>query len=297
MSYDVVTLGETMLRLTPPQFQRLEQAANFDVHVGGSESNVAVGLQRLGLNVAWLSRLTANPAGYLIRNHLRAHGVDVSHVVWTDEDRVGLYFLEEGKAPRGSQVVYDRAHSAMSRIQPSDLPESLFQPGQARLLHLSGITSALSESAAATNLHAAALAQAAGWTISFDLNYRARLWEPEQAVQACEPPAQMADVLLMPLRDAVLLYGAPEEGQQALAHLRARFPRAVLVLTAGVQGSVGLSAEDAFVQQPVIAAEAVGRRLRLLGSGHLGRLHQLLQLAADLHDLLRHAALGRGPRA
>jgi 2-dehydro-3-deoxygluconokinase len=211
MSYDVVTLGETMLRLTPPQFQRIEQAHQLEMHVGGSESNVVAGLSRLGLRTAWLSRLTANPVGRLIARQLQAQGVDVSHVVWTDEDRVGLYFLEEGKAPRGSQVIYDRADSAISQMRPDELPESLFQPGAARLLHLSGITPALGPNAAATTLHAAQLAKAAGWQFCFDINYRARLWSAEQAVQGCDPLAALADILILPLRDAVNLYGTPND--------------------------------------------------------------------------------------
>src|SRR4051794_25319576 len=90
LNFDVVTLGETMLRLTPPGFKRLEQAISLDIEVGGSESNTAVGLARLGLRVAWVSRLTDNPVGRLIANTIRGYGVDTSQIVWTDEDRVGL---------------------------------------------------------------------------------------------------------------------------------------------------------------------------------------------------------------
>ncbi len=106
--YDVITLGETMLRFTPPQLKRLEQTTGFDIEVGGTESNTAVGLARLGLNVAWLSRLTDNPLGRIIEQAIAKNGVDTSHIIWTDQDRVGLYFLEEGRIPRGSRVIYDR---------------------------------------------------------------------------------------------------------------------------------------------------------------------------------------------
>ena len=90
--YDVVTLGETMLRLTPPNLRRLEQTAHLDVEVGGTESNLAIGLARLGLKSLWLSRLTANSLGRLICNAIAAHGVDTSRIAWTDEDRVGILF-------------------------------------------------------------------------------------------------------------------------------------------------------------------------------------------------------------
>src|SRR5690349_11697201 len=157
-SYDVVTLGETMLRLTPPGMRRIEQAISLDIEIGGSESNTAVGLARLGLRVAWLSRLTDNPLGRLLAQTLAGHGVDTGWISWTDQDRIGLYFLEEGKAPRGSNVTYDRANSAMSRMQPADLPTDLFKSGQSKLLHLTGITPALGSQATATARQALELA-------------------------------------------------------------------------------------------------------------------------------------------
>ncbi len=115
---DVVTLGETMLRFTPPARNRLEQADHLQVHVGGSESNTAVGLARLGLKTAWLSRLPTTALGRMVCGELSKYGVDTSHVIWSDTDRLGLYFLEEAGPPRGSQVIYDRRDSAISRMQP-----------------------------------------------------------------------------------------------------------------------------------------------------------------------------------
>src|SRR5439155_17985714 len=105
MSADVVTLGEAMIRLSPPNFQRLEQTRSLDVQVGGAELNTAVGLARLGRSSAWVSRLTDNPLGRLIANHGREAGVSTEHVVWTPDDRVGVYFVEFGAAPRASGVL------------------------------------------------------------------------------------------------------------------------------------------------------------------------------------------------
>src|SRR5437763_2837099 len=110
MPFDVVTFGEAMVRLSPPNFRRLEQARSLDVQVGGAELNTAVGLARLGRSAAWVSRLTNNPLGRLIANHARETGVCTDHVQWTKEDRVGLYFLAFGAAPRASNVLYDRTH-------------------------------------------------------------------------------------------------------------------------------------------------------------------------------------------
>jgi 2-dehydro-3-deoxygluconokinase len=238
LSYDIITMGETMLRFTPPALQRIEQAIQFEAHIGGSESNVAVGLARLGMKVAWLSRLTKNALGQIIANGIRAQGVDTSQIVWTDEDRIGLYFYETGTAPRGGQVIYDRAGSAMSNMKPEDLPQTLFQSGQAKLLHLSGITLAIGKQAAATSLYAAKLAKEAGFLLSFDINYRALLSSPETAVEACHPLASLADILFLPLRDAVSLYGSPNESHAALESMKARYPQAKIVLTLGADGAI-----------------------------------------------------------
>src|SRR2546429_3300589 len=116
MPHDVITLGEAMVRLSPPNFRRLEQTRSLDVQVGGAELNTAVGLARLGRSAAWVSRLTRNPLGRLIANKAREAGVATDHVVWTGEDRVGVYFLEFGAAPRASSVLYDRKDSAIAHV-------------------------------------------------------------------------------------------------------------------------------------------------------------------------------------
>ena len=126
--YDVLTLGESMLRLSPPGMQRLEQAAAFEIHVGGSESNTAVGLARLGLRIAWLSRLGENAVGRIVAAEIARHGVDCQYVRWAAGERVGTYFVEYAPPPRGIQLLYDRADSAMSRMRPQDLPATLFEP-------------------------------------------------------------------------------------------------------------------------------------------------------------------------
>ncbi len=264
-SYDVVTLGETMLRFTPTNLCRLEQATSFELEVGGSESNLAVGLARLGLKVLWLSRLTNNPLGRLIERTLAGHGVDTSRVIWTEDDRVGLYFWEEGSIPRPSQVIYDRKHSAISQMRASELPVDLFQPNRARLLHLSGITPALSSNLAVTAQHALNLAKESGWLVSFDLNYRSNLWSPAAAQEGCAPFIQVADILFLPLTDVRLLYGlSPEVNPvDAFNLLRARYPQAVLVLTLGKEGVIGGELQGQMVEQAAFTAEEVGR----LGTG------------------------------
>src|SRR6478672_13625088 len=114
---EVITFGEAMIRLSPPGFRRLEQATILDLLVGGAELNTAVGCARLGRSAAWVSRLTSNPLGRLIANRAREAGVSTEHVVWTDEDRVGVYFLEFGAAPRASSVLYDRKGAAIANLK------------------------------------------------------------------------------------------------------------------------------------------------------------------------------------
>src|SRR5919201_143056 len=118
MPHDVITFGEAMIRLSPPNFRRLEQARSLELQVGGAELNTAVALARLGRRSTWVSRLTDNPLGRLVANHAREAGVSTEHVVWTKEDRVGLYFLEFGAAPRASSVLYDRKGAAIANVKP-----------------------------------------------------------------------------------------------------------------------------------------------------------------------------------
>lgn len=259
--YDVLTFGETMLRLTPPGGLRLEQAHTLALHVGGSESNVAVGLARLGLRVGWFSRLPEHALGRLVEAALRAHGVDTEHILWAEGERLGLYFLEEGPPPRGSSVIYDRANSAMAHMGPDDLPQGLFHPEAARWLHLSGITPALGQGPRAAALRACELARAAGWSISFDSNYRARLWGPQAAREAWGPLLQMADVVFIPLRDAHLIYDIPLQAgpEAALELLAAHCPRACVALTQGEAGAAARTTDGQFYTQVAYPAEALGR--------------------------------------
>lgn len=192
--YDLVTFGETMVRLSPPNFKRIEQTSSLDVNVGGAEMNVAVAVARLGLDAAYISRLTDNPLGRLIRNKARELGVDTSHILWTDADRAGIYFLEFGASPRPSAVIYDRANSAISKIKPGEVDwKSIFS--DCRLFHTSGITPALSDSAAEATKEALKAAKDAGVTTSIDLNYRARLWNEDKAQTVMTELMEYTDIL------------------------------------------------------------------------------------------------------
>src|SRR3989442_12643951 len=121
-AYDFLPLGETLLRLSPPGMQRLDQARVFEVGIGGSELNVACLLSRLGRRTAWVSRLPEGPLGRIVDGEARRHGVDTSFVRWIPEARLGLMFFEPGPAPRNARVIYDRKNSAASEMAIEEAP-------------------------------------------------------------------------------------------------------------------------------------------------------------------------------
>lgn len=221
MTYDVVTFGEAMLRLSPPHFGRLEQTHSLDVEIGGSELNVAVGVSRLGLNAAWISKLPNNPLGRMVRNRARELGVDVAHVVFSDQGRQGLYFVEYGAAPRASSVLYDRGNSAISMIKPEEVDWKKIL-GKTKLFHVSGITPALSDSAAATTALAMRTAKEMGCLVSYDLNYRKKLWTPAQARSCQEPLMKLVDILTTTEEDTGVVFGIREDSYQKVAETLAK---------------------------------------------------------------------------
>jgi 2-dehydro-3-deoxygluconokinase len=171
----VITFGEIMLRLSPPSKARFAQAASFEATYGGGEANVAAGLVALGQPAAFVSRVPRNDLGEASLGHLRRFGVDVSAVVRGGE-RLGIYFLEDGAAQRGSKVIYDRAGSSFATIEPGMVPWREVLEG-ASWFHFSGITPAVSAGAARAVGEAVSAAREAGVTVSCDLNYRAKLWK------------------------------------------------------------------------------------------------------------------------
>lgn len=228
---EVVTFGEAMIRLAPPNFHRLEQARSLDLRVGGAELNTAVGVARLGRPSAWVSRLTDNPLGRLIANHAREAGVCTDHVVWTGDDRVGLYFLEFGAAPRASSVLYDRKGAAIAAVAPGMVDWGKAFAG-ARWFHVTGITPALSGSAAAATREALEAARAAGLTTSIDLNYRVKLWSPADAGRTMSELMAFCDYLITTEEDIERVFGIKgKDYAEAAARTAERFPLQAVAIT------------------------------------------------------------------
>jgi 2-dehydro-3-deoxygluconokinase len=243
---DVITFGEAMLRLAPPDFERLEQASNLKVSVGGSELTVAAGVARLGLPTGWVSRLPDNALGRMAQNKARDFGVDTRHVVWTKADRMGIYFVEYGASPRASGVLYDRSHSAISHIQTDEVDWGEVFEG-ARWFHTSGITPALSEDSAAATRLALRAAKAGGLTVSYDLNYRAKLWSTDKAQAVQEPFMEFVDVLITTEEDTQRVFGIDGADYKEVAKkLAERFGFKVVTVTLRGTPSVWRNAWSAF---------------------------------------------------
>jgi 2-dehydro-3-deoxygluconokinase len=231
MPYDVITFGEAMLRLSPPDFLRLEQAQSLDLRVGGAELNTAVGLARLGRSSAWVSRLPANPLGRLVANRAREAGVSTEHVVWSDGDRLGLYFVEFGAAPRPSSVLYDRKGAAVASIWPGMVDWAKAFAG-AKWFHVTGVTPALSQGAAETTREALQAARAAKVGVSIDLNYRAKLWTTAEAGRWMAEFMQYTDVLVTTEEDVEKVFGIKGTNYEEVSRqLAERFPLKVVAIT------------------------------------------------------------------
>jgi 2-dehydro-3-deoxygluconokinase len=202
----IVTFGEAMIRLSPPPYRRLEQTQTLDVAVGGAELNVAVGVSRLGLSAAWVSCLPQNPLGRMACNKANELGVSTEWVQWDPTGRMGLYFVEYGSSPRASNVLYDRGGSSISRLEGVQFDWDKILAG-ARLFHTTGITAALSERSAYEVRAALEAAHERGITVSYDLNYRARLWSEARAREVQEPLMRFVDVLITTEEDTERVFG------------------------------------------------------------------------------------------
>lgn len=196
----VVTFGEIMLRLSTPGFTRFVQTDRFEIVYGGGEANVSVALAGFGLESYFVTKLPKHEMGQAAVNQIRRFGVKDDYIVRGGE-RIGVYYLETGASQRPSKVIYDRANSAVSEMQPSEVDWARVFAG-ARWFHWTGITPALGKTAQASLLAACQAARAAGVTISCDLNFRAKLWTPQEAQAVMVPLMEYVDVCIANEEDA-----------------------------------------------------------------------------------------------
>ncbi len=255
---EVVTLGECMAVLYPPDPITLDDATTLKLDIGGAEANMAIGLSRLGHGARFISRVGDDPFGARMRATLAAEGVDVAYLATDPAAPTGVFFREW--LPDGARrVYYYRAGSAASRLGPADLRPEAF--AGARIVHLTGITPALSASCAAAVARAVELARAEGALVSFDPNFRPRLWDAAAARAALLPIMRQADILLMGHEDAQAVL-ATEDDEAALAR-GAELGAQVVVLKRAERGALALAGG----QRIQVPAEPVERVVDPVGAG------------------------------
>ena len=287
--FDLTTLGEMLVRLSVPSGKRLESASQLDLYPAGAEANVATLLARLDRKTCWFGALPENPLGRLASNALMTAGVNTDGVIWRDRGRMGTYYVEFGEPPRGIRVTYDRAHSCATGLQVEDMDwDALLNT---RLLHLTGITPALSPACHEIVTQAIQRAKECGVLVSFDVNYRQKLWSEANAAQTLLPLIQGVDMLFCGQADAKRLFHCTgsmhdiAEGMLALSHAKH------VVVSFADQGAL-LWNGNAWLQEPAHPTRIIDR----LGAGDAlaaGVLHGWLEndLAAGLKYGVTLAAL------
>lgn len=234
--FDVTSLGEMLLRLSVPSGERLENANHLEVHPAGTEANVMSLLARLERKTHWAGALPKNSLGSLAANALRIAGVDTNGIFWNENGRMGTYYVEFSAPPRGIQVTYDRAYSCMSQLKSNEIDwDSLLDT---RLLHLTGITPALSHSCHEIVLEASSQAKQLGVPVSFDVNYRQKLWTETHAKRILLPMIQGVELLFCSARDATHLFDCQGKIQEIAQGMLELSHAKYVVITVGEQGAL-----------------------------------------------------------
>ncbi len=205
MSKKLVTFGEIMLRLTPPENKRFIQADKFNIIYGGGEANVAISAANYGLDAYFVTKLPDNPIGQAALNEVRRYGVNTDYIARGGK-RLGIYFCESGASQRSSNVIYDRAHSAIAEASNQDFNwDEIFN--DADWFHVTGITPALSDNMSEVALKSVKKAKEHGVKVSCDLNYRAKLWTQEEARRVMSQIMEYVDICIANEEDAEMTFG------------------------------------------------------------------------------------------
>jgi 2-dehydro-3-deoxygluconokinase len=280
--FDVTSIGEMLLRLSVPSGKRLETATQLDAYPAGAEANVISLLARLERRTLWAGALPENPLGQLAASHLRAAGVDTSKVVWRENGRLGTYYVEFGAPPRGIQVTYDRAGSCMAELQPDEVDwDGLLDT---RLLHLTGITPAISSSCREIVSTAVRKAKERGVPVSFDVNYRKKMWSEAEAGEIIAPLFQGVELLFCSRLDAQRLFNCKGTDQDIAEGMLECSKARTIVLTLSEQGALLWNGKE-WMHEPARSTQIIDR----LGAGDAlaaGVIHGWLE--GDLPAGLRY---------
>ncbi|EMA35373.1 bifunctional 2-dehydro-3-deoxygluconokinase/2-dehydro-3-deoxygalactonokinase [Halobiforma nitratireducens] len=252
---ELVTFGETMLRLSPPDQERLEDTRELEVRAGGAESNVAIAAKRLGTSATWMSKVPETPLGRRAVGELREHGIDTD-VVWSHRGRQGTYYLERAGEPRGTNVIYDRENTAVSTAKAREL--DLERVKNATVFFTTGITPALSSTLRDTTASLLKAAREGGTTTAVDFNYRRKLWSPDEAKETMTQLFPGIDVLVIAARDARTVLGFEGDPRQLAHKLGSQYDFETVVVTRGSEGAIGW--HDSVVhEQPAYDTDTVSR--------------------------------------
>jgi 2-dehydro-3-deoxygluconokinase len=246
---DITTLGETMLRLAPESDERLETTDTLGFRTAGAESNVAIAASRLGTDATWISKVPESPLGRRVVGDVRRHGV-TPVVEWSEEGRQGTYYIEPGGSPRGTNVIYDRVDTTVRTLTSDEIPRDQIQSSS--VFFTTGITPALSETLLKTTRTLLNLET----TTAFDLNYRNKLWSPEEARSAYKSILPDVDLLFAPERDARNVLGIEGDAASIANQLRDQFDCDLTVVTRGSDGAIASTARET-IHQGVFDAETV----------------------------------------
>ncbi len=283
--FDVTTIGEGQLRYCVPAGQRLEQASQFQVYVAGTEANVTGLLSRLGWRCGWVSSLPNNPLGRRVSNELRLAGLDLAAVNWSDTGRLATYYVEYATPPRSTQVFFDRANTCFTNLTPEQIDWDYLL--DTRLLHLSGLTVPLSPSIKAIIIAAVRRAKATGIQISFDMNYRQRVWSAAEAAATVKPIIREVDLLFCGRSDARRVFGCDGSPEEIVLQLAELTDAGYLITSLSNEGLIGWDRQQ-FYRQPARDVSIIDR----IGAGDAmvaGVLHGWLQ--DDFAKGLRYGAL------
>ena len=294
--FDLLTLGEILLRLSPPANERIVRDSVLERQVGGAELNVASVVSLMGLRSGVISRIPDSSIGIFAKNKLRFIGVSDDYLVYDDSDdaRLGVYYYENGAYPRKPEIVYDRRNSSMTRLTIDELPESIYS--SAKCFHTSGITLALSEQCKKTGVEMIKRFKEQGTIISFDVNYRANLWTGDEARVCIEQILPYVDIFFCSEDTARLTFGKEGDVKSMMKSFTEEYPISVVAATQRTVHSPKVHSftsviynakEDKYYEEkPYRNIEVVDR----IGSGDAycgGVLYGLLSSGGDCERALR----------
>jgi 2-dehydro-3-deoxygluconokinase len=263
----------------------MEQVTQFDVFVSGTEANVTGLLSRLGWQCGWVSSMPNTPLGHRVRNEYRLAGLDLSAVVWSEMGRLATYYVEYATPPRATHVFYDRKNTCFTNLTVEQIDWDYLL--DTRLLHLSGLTVPLSDSLREIIAEAVKRANAKGVSVSFDMNYRSRLWTPQQAVKIVKPIIKEVDLLFCGRADAQRIFDCDGSPQEIVLQLSKLTEAHYIITSLSDEGLIGWDGQQ-FYQQPATEVGIVDR----IGAGDAmvaGVLHGWLQ--DDFAKGIRYGAL------